>query len=90
MKVGVVMPIGPQDGTGVVPPWEAIREAALATEEAGFDSAWVYDHVLFRFWTDPTQGPGVDGSFSSVSSFFGSAGRACSEPARLYCVQTSP
>ncbi|HET6745803.1 MAG TPA: LLM class flavin-dependent oxidoreductase [Candidatus Limnocylindria bacterium] len=56
MKVGVVMPIGPQDGTGVVPPWEATRAAAVATEEAGFDSAWVYDHLLFRFGTDPTQG----------------------------------
>jgi probable F420-dependent oxidoreductase len=56
MKVGVVMPIGPQDGTGVVPPWQATRDAALATEEAGFDSAWVYDHLLFRFEPDPTQG----------------------------------
>ena len=56
VKVGVVMPIGPQDGTGVVPPWEATRLAAIATEEAGFDSAWVYDHLLFRFGTDPTQG----------------------------------
>jgi alkanesulfonate monooxygenase SsuD/methylene tetrahydromethanopterin reductase-like flavin-dependent oxidoreductase (luciferase family) len=56
MKVGVVMPIGPVDGTGVVPPWEATRVAALATEEAGFDSAWVYDHLLFRLGTDPTQG----------------------------------
>jgi probable F420-dependent oxidoreductase len=48
MKVGVVMPIGPTEGTGVVPGWEATRVAALATEEAGFDSAWVYDHLLFR------------------------------------------
>jgi probable F420-dependent oxidoreductase len=56
MKVGVVMPIGPPDGTGVVPPWEATRVAALATEEAGFDSAWVYDHLLFRFGTEATQG----------------------------------
>jgi probable F420-dependent oxidoreductase len=48
MKVGVVMPIGPVEGTGVVPAWEATRVAALATEEAGFDSAWVYDHLLFR------------------------------------------
>ena len=35
MKVGVVMPIGPVDGTGVVPPWEATRVAALATERGG-------------------------------------------------------
>jgi probable F420-dependent oxidoreductase len=56
MKVGVVMPIGPQEGTNVVPGWEATRLAALATEEAVFDSAWVYDHLLFRFGTDATQG----------------------------------
>ena len=56
MKVGVLMPIGPQDLTGVVPGWAAMREAALATEEAGLDSVWVYDHLLFRFGNDPTQG----------------------------------
>jgi probable F420-dependent oxidoreductase len=56
MKVGVVMPIGPQEVTGVVPGWEATRVAALATEEAGFDSAWVYDHLLFRLGTDGSQG----------------------------------
>jgi probable F420-dependent oxidoreductase len=56
VKVGVVMPIGPQEGTNVVPGWEATRLAALATEEAAFDSAWVYDHLLFRFGTDPTLG----------------------------------
>ena len=56
MKVGVVMPIGPVEGTGVVPPWSATRDAALATEEAGFDSAWVYDHLLFRMGGGPTEG----------------------------------
>ncbi len=56
MKVGVVMPIGPQDPTGVVPAWSAVRDAALVSEEAGLDSVWVYDHLLFRFGTDPTQG----------------------------------
>ena len=56
MKVGVVMPIGPVEGTGVVPGWEATRVAAVATEEAGFDSAWVYDHLLFRLGDDGTEG----------------------------------
>jgi len=56
MKVGVVMPIGPVDGTGVVPGWEATRAAALATEGAGFDSAWVYDHLLFRSEESGTEG----------------------------------
>ena len=55
MKVGVVMPIGPTEGTGVVPRWEATRVAAVATEEAGLDSAWVYDHLLFRMG-GPTEG----------------------------------
>ena len=52
MKVGVVMPIGPVEGSGKVPPWEATRVAAIAAEEAGFDSAWVYDHLLFRMGGD--------------------------------------
>jgi probable F420-dependent oxidoreductase len=57
MKVGVVMPIGPTEGTGVVPRWEATRQAALASEEAGFDSVWVYDHLLFRgLGSDGTEG----------------------------------
>ena len=38
MKVGVVMPIGPQDGTGVVAPWEATRVAALIKQDSGADA----------------------------------------------------
>jgi probable F420-dependent oxidoreductase len=56
MKVGVVMPIGHDDPTGRVPGWAEIRDAAHAAEEAGFDSIWVYDHLLFRFGDEPTTG----------------------------------
>jgi probable F420-dependent oxidoreductase len=56
MRVGVVMPIGHDDATGRVPGWAEIRAAAHAAEAAGFDSIWVYDHLLFRFDDDPTTG----------------------------------
>lgn len=56
MKVGVVMPIGQDEVAGRVPGWAEIRAAAHAAEEAGFDSIWVYDHLLFRFGDDPTIG----------------------------------
>jgi len=47
-RFGVVLPIGDEDdGTGV-PPYGRIREVALAAEAAGFDSVWVFDHLLFR------------------------------------------
>jgi alkanesulfonate monooxygenase SsuD/methylene tetrahydromethanopterin reductase-like flavin-dependent oxidoreductase (luciferase family) len=47
-KVGVVLPIAQEDGTAAPPSYGEIRAVALAAEAAGFDSAWVYDHLLFR------------------------------------------
>lgn len=50
MQVGVVLPISHKDGmTDSVPTYRDIRAVALATEAAGFDSVWVFDHLLFRF-----------------------------------------
>ncbi len=50
MQVGVVLPISHKDGmTDSVPTYPEIREVALASEAAGFDSVWVFDHLLFRF-----------------------------------------
>ena len=48
-RFGVVLPIAEDDGQGVQPGWPEIRDVAIATEAAGFDSIWVYDHLLFRF-----------------------------------------
>jgi alkanesulfonate monooxygenase SsuD/methylene tetrahydromethanopterin reductase-like flavin-dependent oxidoreductase (luciferase family) len=48
MRVGVVLPIADEDDGAGVPSYASIREIALAIESAGFDSAWVFDHLLFR------------------------------------------
>ena len=43
MKVGVQLPEVERDVR-----WPEIRDIALAAEDAGFDSIWVGDHLLFR------------------------------------------
>ena len=48
MKVGVVLPIAQEDGTAAPPSYPEIRAVAIAAEEGGLDSVWVYDHLLFR------------------------------------------
>ena len=47
MKIGVVIMIesGAQSG---VPRYREVRELALQAEAFGFDSLWLYDHLLFR------------------------------------------
>src|SRR4051812_12310629 len=55
MRVGVIMPIAEGDATGA-PSYAAIRALARQAEAAGFDSIWVYDHLLFRFPEQPTGG----------------------------------
>jgi probable F420-dependent oxidoreductase len=56
MRVGVVMPMGEDDATGNTPSYTAIRALARQAEETGFDSIWIYDHLLFRFPEQPTGG----------------------------------
>ncbi len=49
MRIGVVLPISQEDGMDAVPSYGQIREIAVGAEAAGFDSIWVFDHLLFRF-----------------------------------------
>lgn len=49
MRIGVVLPISQEDGMAAPPTYPEIRAVAVAAEAAGFDSLWVYDHLLFRF-----------------------------------------
>jgi probable F420-dependent oxidoreductase len=49
MRIGVVLPISQEDGMAAPPTYPEVRAVALAAEAAGFDSLWVYDHLLFRF-----------------------------------------
>jgi probable F420-dependent oxidoreductase len=48
MRIGVVLPISQEDGMAAPPTYPEVRAVALAAEAAGFDSLWVYDHLLFR------------------------------------------
>jgi probable F420-dependent oxidoreductase len=53
MKVGLILPMSDDDGSGT-PSWPAIRDLARQAEAGGADSVWVYDHLLFRFDDQPT------------------------------------
>jgi alkanesulfonate monooxygenase SsuD/methylene tetrahydromethanopterin reductase-like flavin-dependent oxidoreductase (luciferase family) len=49
MKIGVMLPVGDTDGTeGRTPGWPEIRAFAEAAENAGLDSVWLADHLLYR------------------------------------------
>ena len=48
MRIGVTLPLDDADTPGTVGTWPEIRAVALAAEQAGFDSVWGYDHLLFR------------------------------------------
>jgi probable F420-dependent oxidoreductase len=56
MRVGVVMPIAEEDATRITPSYAEIRAIARQAETAGFDSIWIYDHLLFRFPDQPAGG----------------------------------
>jgi probable F420-dependent oxidoreductase len=47
MKIGLILPMSDDDGTGT-PAWPAIRDLARQAEAGGADSVWVYDHLVFR------------------------------------------
>lgn len=61
MEVGVVLPIGEEDDLTAAsgrraPRFAEIRALAQQIEAAGFDSVWIYDHLLFRFPDTPASG----------------------------------
>lgn len=54
MRIGVVLPIGQEDGTPAPPSYAENREVAVTAEASGLDSVWVYDHLLFRVGGETT------------------------------------
>ena len=48
MKIGVTLPMAQGDGADRMPSYADIRSVARAAEDAGLDSIWGYDHLLFR------------------------------------------
>jgi probable F420-dependent oxidoreductase len=56
MKVGIILPLGEDEKRGRPALYSEIREMALQAEEGGFDSIWLYDHLIYRFPEQPTTG----------------------------------
>ena len=62
MQVGLVLPIAEDQALGGVPRYALIRDWALRAEALGFDSIWVYDHLLFRDGQPDDQGAACSGA----------------------------
>jgi probable F420-dependent oxidoreductase len=56
MKIGAMLPLSDLDGPEGSR-WPAIRGIAVIAEQAGLDSVWVYDHLLFRLPGEDDGGP---------------------------------
>jgi len=56
MKVGLVLVIAERRDLGRAYSYRQTREIAQRAEEAGFDSLWLYDHMLYRGEDHPTIG----------------------------------
>jgi probable F420-dependent oxidoreductase len=56
MKIGALLPLTDLDGPGGSR-WPTIRELAVTAEQAGLDSLWAYDHLLFRMPGEDEGGP---------------------------------
>jgi probable F420-dependent oxidoreductase len=54
MRVGIVLPL--TEYPWRQPSYLDIRDLATQAEAAGFDSVWVFDHLLFRSPGEPTEG----------------------------------
>jgi alkanesulfonate monooxygenase SsuD/methylene tetrahydromethanopterin reductase-like flavin-dependent oxidoreductase (luciferase family) len=57
MNIGVVLPIAEDPQTGIAPAYREIRALAQGAERAGFDSIWLFDHLIYRFPERPVSGP---------------------------------
>src|SRR5581483_531899 len=56
VKIGVILPLDTGPGVADGPRYADIRALAIQAEQSGFDSVWVFDHLLYRFPDQPTMG----------------------------------
>lgn len=56
MKFGTVIEHAENPDSSVIASYKEIREMALTAESHGLDSIWLFDHLLFRFKEDKTDG----------------------------------
>jgi alkanesulfonate monooxygenase SsuD/methylene tetrahydromethanopterin reductase-like flavin-dependent oxidoreductase (luciferase family) len=54
VKVGVMLPFGEDEATHIVPSWAHLRELVVTADQAGLDSIYGADHVIFH--GDRTEG----------------------------------
>lgn len=66
MKVGVILPLGSIDRLGRPMTYQEVRNLALQVEDLGFDSVWLYDHLLYRFPNEDAQGVSEGWTFMSA------------------------
>jgi alkanesulfonate monooxygenase SsuD/methylene tetrahydromethanopterin reductase-like flavin-dependent oxidoreductase (luciferase family) len=48
MKIGLMLPLGTNDGLGRPLSWDELRAMAIAADQGGLDSVWGADHLVFR------------------------------------------
>jgi probable F420-dependent oxidoreductase len=56
VNIGFIVLLGVRPELGRPHRYSELREMAVAAEEAGFDSIWLYDHLLYRPPGQPTRG----------------------------------
>lgn len=57
LKVGLILPDTEREMGGETPRWKDLAAMARFGEDAGFDSLWVFDHLLYRYEGMEPQGP---------------------------------
>jgi alkanesulfonate monooxygenase SsuD/methylene tetrahydromethanopterin reductase-like flavin-dependent oxidoreductase (luciferase family) len=57
LKVGLILPDTEREMGGADPRWKDVSAMARFGEQAGFDSLWVFDHLIYRYEGLEPQGP---------------------------------
>jgi len=57
MKIGIIFDIREDSLEGRTPTFRDLREMAQVAEQAGFDSVWLGDHLIYRFPNQPESAP---------------------------------
>ncbi len=57
MKIGIILDISEDSLDGRTPTFRDLREMARISEQVGFDSLWLADHLIYRFPDQPESAP---------------------------------
>ena len=57
MKIGIILDISEDSLDGRTPTFRDLREMAQISEQVGFDSLWLADHLIYRFPNQPENAP---------------------------------